>query len=151
MNDALTPLALAGFAIAVAAVLGNLVIVATRYSSLPEQMPIHYDTLGRPDKWNGKASMWILALMPVLTFLFMTAIAVVMVRTSDASDIDEVRAGLEFSGAMIGYLSVAMLVLTLRVIAVAEQHATGIGRMFFVLFLAGIALVTILFSLFEGM
>ena len=144
MNFALTPVPMASFAIAMAAALGSLVIMATRYASLPERIPQHYDRAGRPDAWGNKRGMWFIALIPLIILLAMLGVVVIM-TTKEKSDIEEVRAGTRMVAAMTAYLSVGTFLLTLRMIAVAENHNAGVGRLFAPIFLAGLALVIFLF------
>lgn len=143
MSDVFSPFSFASFAIAIAATLAGILLVATRYSSLPEQIPMHYGASGRPDKWAGKGSMWVLALMPVLTLLVMLGATAAMVTTTE--DRDEVRAGVRFVAPLTAYLSLGTFVLTVRMLAVAEKRAEGIGRWFLPLFMAGLLLVIFLF------
>jgi uncharacterized membrane protein len=144
-HAAFTPISLAGFAIAVAAVFGSLVLVATRYESLPESVPTHYGFSGRPDAWGDKKLFWLITLIPILMVMLMVGVAIAMVTTSKASDIDEVRTGLRVLGAITAYVSVGAFALTLRMIAVAEKHTDGIGRLAVPIYLAGLALVIVLF------
>lgn len=148
VNNLFTPLSLACLAIAVAAVVSNIVLVALRYSGLPQEVPVHYGFFGRPDRWGSKAIMWLFALLPVLTLLLMAGPMVSMLTTTHkASDIDKVRASFRLLAAMTAWLSVGTLVITVRAIPVAEKQADGLGRMVVPLFLAGLALITVLFVL----
>jgi uncharacterized membrane protein len=143
-----SPFSLAFLAVAVVAVITNLVLVATRYSNLPEEVPTHYGFFGRPDRWGSKAIMWFFALMPVMTVILLAApITGMVARTTKNSDIDEVRATIRLLAAMSAYLSVGSYVMTLRMIAVAEKESDGLGRMTAPLFLGGLTLVTVLFLL----
>jgi uncharacterized membrane protein len=130
MHAAFTRISLAAWAITIAAALGNVVLVATRYSSLPAQVPTHYGFFGRPDAWGGKNVMWLVALMPLLIALLMLGIMITMVATAEAAGFDEVRAGVR--------------IVALRMLAVAEKNADGIGRLVMPLYLVGLALVIFL-------
>ncbi|HKW15112.1 MAG TPA: DUF1648 domain-containing protein [Candidatus Krumholzibacteria bacterium] len=145
MNANLTPLSLACFAIAVAAMFGNLVFVATRYASLPEKVPMHYGFSGKPDAWGDKKLFWLIMLIPVFTTLLTVGVAISKVTVAKASDIDELHASLRILSTLAAYLSVGAFALMLRMIAVAEKHADGIGRLALPIYLAGLALVIVLF------
>ena len=148
VNNLFTPFSLACLAIALAAVVSNVVLVAMRYSGLPERVPTHYGFFGRPDRWGSKAIMWLFALMPVLTLLLMAGPMFGMLTTTHKeSDIDEVRTAFRLLAAMTTYLSVGTLVITVRAIAVAEKQADGLGRMVAPVFIAGLTLMTVLILL----
>ena len=148
IDNLATPFSMACLAIAGAAVVSNIVLVALRYSALPQEVPSHYGFFGRPDRWGSKAIMWLYALMPLLTLLLMAGPMVAMVTTTHKeSDLNKVRASFRLVAAMTAWLSVGTLVITTRAIAVAGKEADGLGRMVAPLFIAGLALITILFLL----
>ncbi len=61
-------------AVAAAALLFLILSPALQYSSLPEQIPVHFDGAGRPDAWRGKAQIWTLPLTGVLSYALVTAL-----------------------------------------------------------------------------
>lgn len=148
VNNLITPFSLACLAIAVAAVIANFVLLATRYSGLPDQVPVHYGLFGRPDRWGHKSIMWLLALLPLVMLLLMAMpMANMVTRTKGKSDIGEVRSTFRLLATMIAYISVGACVITARMLAVAEKETDGLGRMVGPLFLGGLIIITVLFLL----
>jgi uncharacterized membrane protein len=146
MNSLLTPVELACIAIAVAAVLTNFVMVAMRWSDLPEKVPRHYGLTGRPDHWSPKGVIWI---YPGISLVMMVAMAGSLMAGADKLDSEALRAqfalNLRPMSIMAAYLSVLMLALTMRTVAVAEKRAAGLGRLFIPAILASVAIIVVLF------
>ena len=51
--------------IIVAILVLNLVVTGHFYSQLPDQIPLHFDVNGEVDRWGGRSSIWLTALLPV--------------------------------------------------------------------------------------
>lgn len=47
-------------------------LTAVNYSSLPDMIPVHFDALGKPDGFGGKATMWTLPALSTLLFAGLT-------------------------------------------------------------------------------
>lgn len=55
-----------------AAALLLLVLPAAYYGDLPEQIPTHFNTLGEPDGYGTRATIWLLPLIGIILYLFLT-------------------------------------------------------------------------------
>lgn len=58
-------------AVAGAVTLVPAVDLAQVWPQLPARVPIHFNTAGEPDRMGDPATLWLLAGMPLLTFVFM--------------------------------------------------------------------------------
>ena len=146
MNDIFTPLVLACVTIAVAAVLTNFVMVAMRWSDLPERVPRHYGLTGKPNHWSPKGVIWV---YPAISLAMLVAMAGSLMTGATELDNEALRAQFEQNlrpmSIMAAYLAVLMLVLTIRTFAVAEKRAEGLGRLFIPAMLASVVIVIVLF------
>jgi uncharacterized membrane protein len=50
---------------------GSLVI---QWSSIPDTVPIHFNTAGEPDGWGSKNHLWILLVVGLITWILLTII-----------------------------------------------------------------------------
>ena len=51
--------------IIIAILILNLVVTGSFYPQLPDQIPLHFDVNGDVDRWGGRNSIWLTALLPV--------------------------------------------------------------------------------------
>ena len=51
--------------IIVAVLILNLVVTGYCYPQLPDQIPLHFDVYGEVDRWGGRNSIWLTALLPM--------------------------------------------------------------------------------------
>jgi uncharacterized membrane protein len=137
MSEFFTPQAWACAAIAAAAALVNFVVVAMRWSDLPDEIPHHFGLSGRPDRWGPKALIWFFALMPVLVLALLAGTIIASARDGLVHEARQMS-------ILAAFLSALMLFLTIRTIMVAEKRAEGLGRMFVPMMLVGIAIIIFL-------
>lgn len=49
-------------------------VVLIKMDSLPNQLPIHYDFSGKPDKYSSKSAFWILPMIAVFLYILLTIV-----------------------------------------------------------------------------
>lgn len=52
-----------------------LLSVALAWSSLPRQFPVHFGSAGQPDRWVGRARLWVLPVLALLVYSVMSQAA----------------------------------------------------------------------------
>ena len=79
-------------AVALALLIAMFVMVARRWSDLPQRMPSHYNASGEPDKWGSKNGVWILPVVGANLYILLTALSRVAaagkVRLNVPPDVD---------------------------------------------------------------
>ena len=56
-------------------VLGLWILVLVAYGELPEQVPMHFDAAGNPDRWGDKAELFMLPALATLMYGFMAILS----------------------------------------------------------------------------
>jgi len=74
INIPLRPLDYALEALAAISLLLLLGLAFLNYGQLPEQIPTHYNISGNPDGFGSKTSFWVLPLVGLVLYVFMTLI-----------------------------------------------------------------------------
>lgn len=69
------PLEWLGELLAVAAIITNIVLLATQYQALPDLVPTHFGFSGQADGWNGRGTLLILLAVNIIMYLIMTVTA----------------------------------------------------------------------------
>ena len=135
----MTPIALACAGIALAAVLVNFVFVMTRISNMPDRVPVHFNIMGRPDRWAGKNFSW---MYPIASFLLLAAIASIISNIlRRPGSIDSMAMDVELTSMIGAFVSLMMLAITLLMVAVARKKRQGLGRGFIPAVLVGVLLI----------
>lgn len=62
------PLEIVSFGLA----LSPLLSVALAWASLPPSIPVHFGITGRPDRWRPRAQAWLLPVMALIVYGFMS-------------------------------------------------------------------------------
>lgn len=86
-------------AVALASVGAAIVASAALYGRLPEQLPMHFDLSGNPDRWMARAyGAWALPLLALLLWFFVRYLAPTLVR-------DEEKRPTESSSALLAMMT----------------------------------------------
>ena len=56
------------------AIISTIVLIAIRYSSLPAEIPTHYDSYGAIDGYGSKSTLWILVVLLLVIYIPMAII-----------------------------------------------------------------------------
>ena len=59
-------------AIALAALLGMVVLLLDQWQQVPEKVPIHFSASGAANRWGSKDSLWLLPLLGGVVYLLLT-------------------------------------------------------------------------------
>ncbi|HET6348614.1 MAG TPA: DUF1648 domain-containing protein [Candidatus Krumholzibacteria bacterium] len=140
MNDVFSPFARGCALVAIAATLFHFAWIAMRYPTLPERIPRHFGLLGKPDRWGNKRLIWLnpaVALGMVVALGFVARSSVARASGTGAEDARQVS-------IVAAYVSLIMLVVSLRTVAVAEKRADGMGRLMVPVLFAATALLVLL-------
>lgn len=60
--------------VAAAGLLLGFYLLLTKYASLPDTIPVHFNFRGDPDSWGSKATIWIIGAASVILYSSMTLI-----------------------------------------------------------------------------
>ena len=52
--------------------IGSIIYLMFQWPSLPERLVTHYNSMGQPDSWGGKASILFIPIMSIFLYLLLT-------------------------------------------------------------------------------
>ncbi len=110
--------------VAAIVLVGMFLMVGLNWSALPDQVPVHFNASGTPDKWGSKDQVWILPV--VATGLYAMLTAVTRVTLSDRP-----RGARQVSQQLLTTIK-ALMVATLAFISYTQvaRPGDGLGRAF---------------------
>ena len=118
-----------------------LLITASNYGLLPDQVPNHFNWYGQPDSWTGRGSVWIL---PVVAFLLYGALTIINrfpytfnypVKITDENALRQYRIATRLI-RILKLLSIASLTwINYQIIRVALNQTSGLGTYYLLIFL----------------
>ncbi|HEX5131954.1 MAG TPA: DUF1648 domain-containing protein [Candidatus Krumholzibacteria bacterium] len=123
MKVPLTRLTLPLAALAVVAVLATFLVVALRFNSLPETIPVHFGLGGAPDGWSSRRDIWELPVVSLMLLVIQLGAALLAIRLGPRQHPKTV----ELTAMFASWCAVVFLVLAWRAIEVAVGHAESLG------------------------
>ena len=118
------------------AVIGIWGLVIGNYSSLPNSIPAHFNALGVPDSYGGKASLFVLPIMATLTFSGITFLNKFPEIFNYPTDITSTNASAQYlnSTRMLRFLKLVLVVIfgviVFSKIQIGYGLASGLGYWF---------------------
>jgi hypothetical protein len=87
-------------------------------------VPRHYGLTGKPDAWGRKGVIWG---YPAISLIMFTLVWGVFLHERSKPGSTLGPHDTELMALMSGYVSLIMLIITIRTFAVAEERAEGLG------------------------
>lgn len=132
-------------AIAAVGLAGQIGLLLPKLPRLPEQVPVHFDFAGRPDRMGPRATLTVLPLVSLVAFVLLTVVARLPHLANYPVAITPDNAARQYRLATILLTLVKTEMVWLvgflgwRAARVALGEATGLGRYFLPVFLAVLA------------
>ncbi|MUK89054.1 DUF1648 domain-containing protein [Ornithinibacillus sp. L9] len=114
-------------------ILGNLIYAIISFTSLPDEIPIHFNLAGEADNWGNKALIFILPLMFKVIFLILYFVSKspsminYPVKVTEENAIDLYKLGRLVLTIMNVEMALIMTALTVVMIQTAKGNITGTG------------------------
>jgi uncharacterized membrane protein len=123
MQVPLTRLTLPLAALAVLAVAATFILVAVRFHSLPETIPVHFGLGGGPDGWGRRRDIWELPVVSLVLFVIQLGATLLALRLGPRQH----PKSIELMTMFASWSAVVFLVGAWRAIDVAAGHAESLG------------------------
>ncbi|WP_088224972.1 DUF1648 domain-containing protein [Desulfosporosinus sp. FKB] len=140
---------------AIIGVATSLIYPVIIWSSLPSKIPVHYNIQGQVDRWGSKGEIFLLVLVVVLMYIFLTILNRYPHRFNYPFDITEQNAEIQYKLARLMVQALKMEVIWIfayiqwRTIegAMGKELGLGIG---FILISILLPLVTLIFYIWRA-
>ncbi len=138
-------------AVGLLGILWLIILPATYYTNLPDEIPTHFGIKGNPDDFGGKASIWLLPVIGVVLYLGLAFVNYFLVRKKMTSKADPVTEARQKQAAfrLLQYLKVMLVFsfayIVFATIQTALGNADGLGVWFLPVFMVTLAGMPVIF------
>ncbi len=118
--------------------LGSMVFIALRWSSMPDQIPTHFNAAGRIDGWNGKPAVIVLPIIGLAVYGLVCFVGALPANLWNTPSDRPVR-NTETARLLIAVMALAVAV-SFAYMTVCSVLCVPLGRWFLPVFIAGLSL-----------
>ena len=112
------------------------VMTAQQYSSLPAQVPIHFNAAGVADNYGSKNTVWLMPVLSLVMYLGLSALQRYPHVYNYPSEVTEdnaprlYRLGVELIRSIKTLIMLTFLFLNYKIIVSGNEESTGLGTYF---------------------